>query len=149
MSFDLTLTFDNGPDPATTPVVLDILAARGLHATFFVLGEKLARDRPLAERAHAEGHWIGNHTWSHSAPLGDHSAPGTVEHEIADTQRLLGNLAHPDRLFRPMGGGGVLGPHLLSPEAATLLQDGGYTCVLWDSVPRDWVEDCTQPRTPG
>ncbi|MBY9051435.1 polysaccharide deacetylase family protein, partial [Pseudomonas fluorescens] len=40
--YDLTLTFDNGPDPDVTPLVLDILAERGIKATFFVIGEKLA-----------------------------------------------------------------------------------------------------------
>jgi peptidoglycan-N-acetylglucosamine deacetylase len=70
--FDLTLTFDNGPDPETTPFVLDVLARRSLRTTFFVVGHKLStlEGRRLARRAHEEGHWIGNHTWSHSVPLG-------------------------------------------------------------------------------
>jgi peptidoglycan/xylan/chitin deacetylase (PgdA/CDA1 family) len=59
--FDLTLTFDNGPEPDITGAVLDTLARHGLKSTFFVLGHKLAQPerRRLAERAHAEGHWIG------------------------------------------------------------------------------------------
>jgi peptidoglycan/xylan/chitin deacetylase (PgdA/CDA1 family) len=63
--FDLTLTFDNGPEPSVTPRVLDVLARRGVRTTFFVIGNKLlTRDaRACTERAHAEGHWIGNHTW--------------------------------------------------------------------------------------
>jgi hypothetical protein len=66
--FDLTLTFDNGPEPETTPFVLDVLARRSLRTTFFVVGHKLStlEGRRLARRAHEEGHWIGNHTWSHS-----------------------------------------------------------------------------------
>ena len=69
--FDLTLSFDNGPTPDVTPFVLDVLARRDVKSTFFVIGEKLAQEhRALAERAHAEGHWIGNHTWSHSLPFG-------------------------------------------------------------------------------
>jgi peptidoglycan/xylan/chitin deacetylase (PgdA/CDA1 family) len=65
--FDLTLTFDNGPDPETTPRVLDVLALRSIRSTFFVVGNKLStpEGRGLARRAHEEGHWIGNHTWSH------------------------------------------------------------------------------------
>ena len=43
--FDLTLTFDNGPEPGVTPRVLDILGERGIKTTFFVIGEKLARSR--------------------------------------------------------------------------------------------------------
>ena len=52
--FDLTLSFDNGPEPGATPRVLDILAERGIKTTFFVIGEKLAdpERRALAERAH-------------------------------------------------------------------------------------------------
>jgi peptidoglycan/xylan/chitin deacetylase (PgdA/CDA1 family) len=77
---DIALSFDNGPDPSTTPKVLDVLAAREIPALFCVLGERLARPelRRLTERAHAEGHWIGNHTWTHRAPFGrleDASAP--------------------------------------------------------------------------
>ena len=70
---DLTLTFDNGPEPSVTPLVLDVLARHGVVSTFFVIGCKLLDPtaRACAERAHAEGHWIGNHTWTHSRPLGE------------------------------------------------------------------------------
>jgi peptidoglycan/xylan/chitin deacetylase (PgdA/CDA1 family) len=55
---DVTLTFDNGPEPAVTPRVLDVLAQADIKATFFVLGSKLAEPerRAIAKRAHAEGH---------------------------------------------------------------------------------------------
>ena len=64
-----------------------------------------------------------------------------VDAEIVATAALLTELA-PDepRLFRPFGGGGKIGPHLLSRRAATHLVDAGYTCVLWTSVPRDWED---------
>jgi peptidoglycan/xylan/chitin deacetylase (PgdA/CDA1 family) len=133
----ITLTFDNGPDPEVTPMVLRALAARDILATFFVVGEQLARSREPAERAHAAGHWIGNHTYTHAKPLGRVDA-ATARAEIERTQELLGELAHPDRLFRPPGGGGALGPHLLNPAAAELLRAGAYTCVLWNAVPGDW-----------
>src|SRR3954468_24541080 len=96
--FAVTLSFDNGPEPDVTPAVLDLLAARHLRTTFFVIGEKLAdpRARASAERAFAEGHWIGNHTWSHRVPMGD-SPADVVEHEIERTQRELGALAHERR----------------------------------------------------
>ncbi|MDJ0386989.1 polysaccharide deacetylase family protein [Roseomonas sp. E05] len=141
----VTLSFDNGPEPEATPGVLDVLRARGLHATFFVIGRKLAPHRALAERAHAEGHWIGNHSWNHSGPLGERP-PEEAEAEISRTQDVIGDLSHPDRLFRPQGGGGALGPHLLSSAALDLLTRGRFTCVLWNAVPGDfrdpegWVE---------
>lgn len=122
--------------------VLDILDTTRVRATFFVLGAKLldpAR-RPLAQRAHGEGHWIGNHTWSHSEPLGRVADAARVIAEIVDTQAAIGELSHPDRLFRPFGGGGALGKHLLSPAAVATLQKEKMTCVLWNAVPRDWED---------
>lgn len=135
----VTLTFDNGPEPEVTPGVLEVLRRRGLQATFFVLGHKLAAHRALAERAHAEGHWIGNHTWNHAAPLGQAPDEAAVaEAEIGRTQAVIGDLSHPDRLFRPVGGGGALGPHLLSGAALDHLARGGFTCVTWNAVPGDF-----------
>ena len=137
---EVTLTFDNGPEPDATPGVLDVLRRRGLRATFFVVGSKLADParRALAERAHAEGHWIGNHGFTHSGPLGARHDPGHAEAEIGRTQALIGNLSHPDRLFRPVGGGGRIGPHLLSREARDHLAANRHTIVLWSAVPGDW-----------
>ncbi|HUQ75714.1 MAG TPA: polysaccharide deacetylase family protein [Burkholderiales bacterium] len=138
----VTLTFDNGPEPAVTPRVLDILEAAGVKATFFVLGSKLAdnKRRALAKRAHADGHWIGNHTWSHAEPLGRIQDASRAVSEIIETEALINELAHPDRLFRPFGGGGELGPHLLSAAAVELLKKEKMTCVLWNAIPRDWED---------
>jgi peptidoglycan-N-acetylglucosamine deacetylase len=136
----VTLSFDNGPDPGgTTGVVLDELARRGILATFFVVGRRLARPGglDLARRARDAGHWIGNHTLTHGEMLGDSGDPSFAEREIGETQALIGDLAHPERLFRPHGGG-VISQRLLSPSAVSYLVSGGYTCVLWTSVPRDW-----------
>ena len=143
----LTLSFDNGPDPAVTPLVLDTLARRDIRSTFFVIGTKLVDPaaRACAERAAAEGHWIGNHTWTHSSPLGER--PGCAAAEITRTQDELGPLTHPSRWFRPMGGGGAIGPHLLSPDAVRLLEEEAYSCVLWNAVPRDWAEPETWVKT--
>lgn len=140
MAAAVTLTFDNGPDAEATPLVLEVLRRRGLRATFFVVGSRLADPalRALAERAHAEGHWIGNHTFTHSGPLGERRDPGHAEAEIGRTEALIGRLAHPDRLFRPVGGGGRLGPHLLSAAARDHLMAAGHSVVLWSVVPGDW-----------
>ncbi len=138
----VTLTFDNGPAPGTTDRVLDELASRDLLASFFVVGSMLERDgaRDLLVRAHEEGHWIGNHSLTHQVPLGDQPDGATVRREIEEAQELLGPHAHERRFFRPFGGGGHLGPHLLSADAVDVLRTGGYTCVLWSSVPRDWED---------
>jgi len=148
MTQPLCLSFDNGPEPEVTPLVLDVLARRGIPAMFFVVGEKL-RDPAglaLAARARAEGHPVGNHTLTHGAPLGRRSAAEAI-HEIAETDALLGPLREPERLFRPNGGGGALGPHLLNRAAATHLAAGGHSVVLWNAVPRDFAEPDAWPET--
>ena len=135
----ITITFDNGPDPEVTPLVLDTLRRHDIRSTFFVLGDKLRDRRRLAERAHAEGHWIGNHTYNHIVPLGMSSESGIASSEIARTQALIGDLAHERRFFRPFGGGGMLDQRLLNREALKHLVEGRYTCVLWNVIPQDWV----------
>jgi peptidoglycan/xylan/chitin deacetylase (PgdA/CDA1 family) len=135
----LCLTFDNGPEPEVTPGVLAILARRRIPATFFLVGEKL-RDPArlaLAERARAEGFPVGNHTLTHGTPLGRRGGAEAVA-EIEACDALLGGLREPGRLFRPNGGGGALGPHLLNPAAVRHLQAGGHTVVLWNAIPRDF-----------
>ena len=138
----VTLTFDNGPEPEITPRVLDILARHEVLSTFFVLGRKIVEPErfAIAARAHAAGHWIGNHTWTHQTPLGLTTDPKAPDLEIGETQKVLGRLARPDRLFRPFGQGGNLDSRILSPLARDYLIDGGYSCVLWNSVPGDWKE---------
>jgi peptidoglycan/xylan/chitin deacetylase (PgdA/CDA1 family) len=138
----VTLTFDNGPTAGITDHVLDILSARRIQTTFFVVGEKLAGagGRALAVRAYSEGHWIGNHSMTHSVPLGEKPDADFAMREIEEAQNLIGELAHADKLFRPMGGGGSIGPHLLSRAALELLQKRKYTCVLWSNVPGDWKD---------
>jgi peptidoglycan/xylan/chitin deacetylase (PgdA/CDA1 family) len=135
----VTLTFDNGPESQTTPLVLDCLGQHGIKATFFVLGRKVSTPDglDLARRASAEGHWIGNHTWSHVGRLGE----GTREvalHEFERTEEALSWLKQPVPLFRPRGGAGKLGRGLLHPVVVERLTLGGYTCVLWNSVPGDY-----------
>src|SRR4051812_21330657 len=138
--FDLTLTFDNGPEPDVTPRVLDILRERGIKTTFFVIGEKLGDParRALAVRAHDEGHWIGNHTFTHSVPLGQQTDTATARNEIGRTQAAIGDLAHAKRWFRPFGGGGNLDDRLLKPSVVDHLTGHKHSCVLWNAIPRDW-----------
>ena len=139
--FDLTLSFDNGPTPDVTPHVLDALARRDVTSTFFVIGEKLAQagNRRLAERAHAEGHWIGNHTWSHSLPFGLMEADAAIA-EFDQTQNAIGALVHPHRFFRPYGQGGNLDKRLLSRAIVDHVARARATIVLWSALPRDWED---------
>lgn len=142
------LTFDNGPEPEVTPGVLAVLARRRIPATFFVVGRRL-RDpaaRACAERAKAEGHAIGNHTLTHGEPLGRRGAAEAVA-EIAEADALLGDLRGPERLFRPNGGGGALGAHLLNRAAADHLVAQRHTVWLWNAVPGDFRDPEGWPAT--
>ena len=140
----VTLTFDNGPEPEVTPYVLDCLAGHNLKATFFVLGRKVSEPERarIVRRAIEEGHRVGNHTFTHTTPLGRLDRVAALE-EFERTEQALAALApapveRPGRLFRPYGGRGALGTHLLHPAVVERLQVGKYTCVLWNSVPGDW-----------
>jgi peptidoglycan-N-acetylglucosamine deacetylase len=136
----LTFTFDNGPEAKVTPAVLDCLARHNIKATFFVMGRKAVTPEgdPLVRRASEEGHWIGNHTFTHSAPLGRLDGAAALD-DFSKAERALEWLQQPRKLFRPPGSG-ELGKHLLLPAIVERLRAGGYSCVLWNSVPRDWLD---------
>ena len=108
--------------------------------TFFAIGQKLAAPgaRALAERAAAEGHWIGNHTYTHSRALGQFEDAEAAVAEITKTDGVIGSLLHEPRLFRPCANGGTLDRRVFSPRVVEHLCAGGYTVVLWDVLPRDW-----------
>jgi peptidoglycan/xylan/chitin deacetylase (PgdA/CDA1 family) len=138
----ITLTFDNGPTAETTPMVLDILAQHAARAVFFVVGRRIQDPalHDLAARAKSEGHLVGNHTYSHAQQFGDMAAPADAIDEITKTQTLLGDLAGPERLFRPYGRGGSLDRRLLNGVAVDHLKAQGFTMALWTCVPRDWED---------
>src|SRR6202158_1930851 len=77
---ELVLTFDDGPWPETTPKVLDALKHECVRATFFLVGRNAAASPQLARRELAEGHSIGDHTFSH--PLLDHLSAARAEADI-------------------------------------------------------------------
>lgn len=137
----VTLTFDNGPTPGVTDQVLDALTQRRMSAIFFVVGERIAapEGRELMARVAGAGHRIGNHSFTHGRPLGELSPAQTI-HEIESTQKLLDDFAEADRYFRPWGTEGALDRRCLNPTAIDHLVAQRYTCVLWNSVPRDWSD---------
>ena len=145
---EICLSFDNGPEPEVTPGLLAVLARCRITAMFFVIGEKLRepKARALAARARDEGHLIGNHTLTHGAPLGRRSAAEAID-EISETDALIGDLAAPERFFRPNGGGGALGAHLLNGTAARHLVAEQATMVLWNAVPGDFRDADGWPAT--
>ncbi|OOG56314.1 glycosyltransferase [Rhodanobacter sp. C03] len=95
----IALTFDDGPDPEWTPQILDILKAKHVPATFFIIGANAEMSPKLVQREVNEGHDVGNHTFTHPN-LGD-SPPSIVALELNATQRLFEALTgHSMRLFR-------------------------------------------------
>ena len=125
----LCLTFDDGPGPQT-PAILDVLGEHGARGTFFVLGESIEGREEILARTLAEGHEVGNHTYSHPHAL-DLEEP-ELEHDIARCQRLLTG-AEP-LLFRPPYGEDAL---RCSRVAA---RRGLPVTVLWSIDPRDFAE---------
>lgn len=99
----IALTFDDGPHPVHTPRLLDDLARYQLRATFFVIGENVRRHSSLVERMHAEGHEIGNHTWSHSEPKT--TSAKALADEVRRTDDLLFQITGQiPRMMRPPKG---------------------------------------------
>lgn len=144
----ISLTFDNGPEPDVTPHVLDTLAAHKVKATFFVIGKKLDSDAGYAcsRRAHEEGHWIGNHSYAHSVSLGEAPA-AAFDEDILRTQEVMGSLAHPDKLFRPYCNSGVLDSRVFKRSDAARLEKEHFTCVLFNAIVRDWEDGEGWPET--
>lgn len=137
---NVTLTFDNGPHAEGTPYVRSVLKERGIASTFFVVGDRI-RDPALlklAEDCRADGHWIGNHTLTHTMSFGRAGDWADAAREIGEAECLLASMSHPDRLFRPCNQG-VLSDTLLSNAAVSFLQEGCYTLVLWNVVAQDWI----------
>ncbi len=85
----IAMTFDDGPSPETTPRLLDILKQRNIKATFFMIGQNAERNPDIVKRILADGHEIGNHSWTHPqlAKLSD----DRVSEEIIKTQNAIKN----------------------------------------------------------
>lgn len=83
------LTIDDGPDPATTPVLLDRLDAHGAKATFFLIGERVAAHPELAREIVRRGHGVGNHTLSHPVASFWCAGPGRTRREIVEGARAI------------------------------------------------------------
>ena len=131
----VAITFDDGPHPRLTDAVLDVLAEYGAKATFFVVGENLKYYGRATARAAAEGHEIGNHTYTHpSLAKVDVTA---LRREILETEALIEEITgRAASIFRPPEGycgGGVCG----------LAAESGFSVVLWNVDTRDWAGEST------
>ena len=134
---NIALTFDDGPDPQWTPAILDILKAKHVPATFFIIGANAQANPTLMQRILAEGNEIGNHTFTHPN-LADTSSEG-VRIELNATQRLFEALTGRSmRLFRPpyLGDAEPTDDDEIAP--VQIAQDMGYITVGEHVDPVDW-----------
>lgn len=127
---ELALTFDDGPNDAATPHLLDVLAKHKVRATFFIMGS-FARQRPeIVRRAAAEGHLIGNHTMDH--PRLALEPQRKVRQELSDCTAVLEDLTGQSiRFFRPPFGS-------RRPIVLQIACDLGLTPVMWNITCYDW-----------
>jgi peptidoglycan/xylan/chitin deacetylase (PgdA/CDA1 family) len=129
---ELALTFDDGPNPAWTPRLLDILASHGVQATFFLIGSYAQAEPELVRRIVEAGHPIGNHSWSH--PNLAFCSASRVEDELARTSGTLEQVAGaPVRYFRPPFGA-------RTPEVLRTAKRLGMVPVMWNAMTSDWRE---------
>lgn len=124
------LTFDDGPDPSHTPAILDVLAARGVTATFFMIGHRAAAHRALARRIVSEGHEVGLHGHDH-LPLPLLTARSIMERVRGGRRVLEDVLGRAVTVYRPPHGAQTMRTYLLTRMA-------GLQVVGWTALCQDW-----------
>lgn len=133
---EIALTFDDGPNPAWTPRLLDILASHDLRATFFLVGSFAEAEPALVRQIVAAGHLIGNHSWNHPN-LALTSAP-RVEEELTRTSQTLEQISgSPVEFFRPPFGA-------RRPFVLRTARRLGMIPVLWNAMTSDWSEPSSE-----
>ncbi len=128
---EIALSFDDGPHPRYTPMILDILAEYGIHATFFMVGENVGYYPAAAEAVVAAGHEIGNHTFTHRGfnRMNEHDMLA----EIAACEDAIYSVSEQKPHFiRPPEGS-------LNDTMRRVIGSLDYRIVLWDIDTRDWA----------
>jgi peptidoglycan-N-acetylglucosamine deacetylase len=128
----VALTFDDGPGPST-PYVLDVLRQHGVTATFFVVGRNAAATPDMLRRIVAEGHVLGDHTWSHNIPSAKTGwKASTLTREIEQTRQVIVTATGREPcLFRPPGG--------ITKGAHKVVRSVGLSMIIWSVDTRDWA----------
>ncbi len=120
----VALTFDDGPDPVRTPGLLDLLAARGVKATFFCVGAEVLKAPEIVARASREGHLVGNHGFGHSN-LTNFYGVGRLRGDIGRAQAAITEVTgRPPEFFRPPIG-------LSNPRVFRVAGELGLKVVGW------------------
>ena len=130
----VALTFDDGPSPEYTPLLLDGLRERNVRASFFVIGSNIEKEggEEIIRRMHEEGHLIGNHTWHHVDLSGLSTEDAWRELEMTDS-RIREITGEKTDLVRPPFG-----------EFPQGMEEPDKLYVKWTVDSRDWVTKDTQ-----
>jgi peptidoglycan/xylan/chitin deacetylase (PgdA/CDA1 family) len=134
----VALTFDDGPHPEGTPAILEVLAAAGALATFFLVGEQVERRPALAARIVGEGHVVALHGYRHRLQLRLPAATvaADISRGVAVVQEATGVAL---RLHRPPYG-------IYSPAALRAVREAGLAPLLWSRWGKDWRKFTTPAR---
>ncbi|HVO76954.1 MAG TPA: polysaccharide deacetylase family protein [Candidatus Bathyarchaeia archaeon] len=127
----VALTFDDGPSPEWTPQILDALKKADVKATFFMLGQHAVEYPEIAKRVVAEGHEIGNHSYSHHVLL--FYRHRKLQKEIRDGEKAIKDVTGvTTTYFRPP-------KSWLTDHEKNVINAMGYKIVLWSLNSKDWV----------
>ena len=127
----VALTFDDGPSPIWTPLILDELKKAHVKATFFMIGHHVKKYPEIAKRVAQEGHQIGNHGYAHSVLL--YYTPEELEEEVKYTELVIKEITgQTTTCFRPPKA-------LITKDEKEKLKSIGYQVVLWSLNSKDWV----------
>jgi len=127
----IAMTFDDGPSPETTPRLLDILKQRNIKATFFMIGQNAERNPTIVKRILAEGHEIGNHSWTH--PQLSKLSDDRVTDEINKTQNAIKDASgYTPVILRPPYGA------ITARQKEWIEKQFGLSVIIWSVDPFDW-----------
>jgi len=129
----IAITFDDGPNPETTPRLLKMLEARGIKATFFVLGSRAVAAPAIIKQMAAQGHEVANHSWDH--PQLPKIPVAAADKQIADTNAVIEQLTGKAPAYvRPPYGA------MTATLRAHLREKFGSTFIYWSVDPLDWKD---------
>ena len=127
----VAMTFDDGPHPQNTPRLLDILRARNIKATFYVIGGNVDRYPQIVRRIVAEGHEIGNHTYTHRKLTSLSDSEVTKEMQRTEDAIVRAAGVKPRTMRPPYGA-------LLQRQRSNVFGGFGYPTIMWSVDPNDW-----------
>ena len=128
------LTFDDGPHPIATPIILQELKKRNIRATFFLLGQNAQKFPDLVRQIHTEGHQIGNHSFTHANPIFKNKA--FLHDEIQRTREILEKI-----IDYPIARIDIVGPQGVETEKLIISMGLKKFMIMSSGVFMDWMKD--------